>query len=168
MKRFSRRPKVVIFLIYAFVYHSVFNPDYVLIYLLFLCFLDGFWGFFNNLKLDSFPTLRGDCSGSKSKRRRPNVEQDKENIKPSGEGSPTPGLCLLYQTRVYGMFSGTQDKCATCIKTAYPLEKTGEEGDIVVSCRTAFGLKPIQESKEHIIFHCYVFTMLDVAFFHRD
>ncbi|KAL1824608.1 hypothetical protein ACET3Z_011386 [Daucus carota] len=71
-------------------------------------------------------------------------------------------------SKATGMFSGTQDKCATCGKTAYPLEKTGEDGGIFVSCRTTFGLKPIQESKEHIIFHCYVFTMLDVAFFHRN
>lgn len=40
---------------------------------------------------------------------------------------------LKIQTRspskAAGMFSGTQDKCATCGKTAYPLEKVNELGE---------------------------------------
>ncbi|CAL9079952.1 unnamed protein product [Musa textilis] len=32
-------------------------------------------------------------------------------------------------SRVSSMFSGTQDKCATCHKTAYPLEKLTVEGE---------------------------------------
>ena len=39
--------------------------------------------------------------------------------------------CVTFQTRspskAASMFSGTQDKCATCGKTAYPLEKVGFE-----------------------------------------
>lgn len=39
------------------------------------------------------------------------------------------GIFCLYQTRspskAASMFSGTQEKCATCGKTAYPLEKVG-------------------------------------------
>jgi hypothetical protein len=40
-----------------------------------------------------------------------------------------PLLMFCFQTRspskAAGMFSGTQEKCATCGKTAYPLEKVG-------------------------------------------
>ncbi|KAF7816363.1 LIM domain-containing protein WLIM2b-like [Senna tora] len=42
------------------------------------------------------------------------------------------GLFCLFQTRspskAASMFSGTQEKCATCGKTAYPLEKVTVEG----------------------------------------
>lgn len=42
----------------------------------------------------------------------------------------TTGIFCLFQTRspskAAGMFSGTQEKCATCGKTAYPLEKVRE------------------------------------------
>lgn len=38
-------------------------------------------------------------------------------------------LLFCFQTKspskAAGMFSGTQEKCATCGKTAYPLEKVG-------------------------------------------
>ncbi|RWR72166.1 LIM domain-containing protein WLIM2b [Cinnamomum micranthum f. kanehirae] len=40
----------------------------------------------------------------------------------SQEQSKTP-------SKVSSMFSGTQDKCATCHKTAYPLEKVTVEGE---------------------------------------
>ncbi|KAG6484625.1 hypothetical protein ZIOFF_053146 [Zingiber officinale] len=33
-------------------------------------------------------------------------------------------------SKVSSMFSGTQDKCASCNKTAYPLEKISVEGEI--------------------------------------
>lgn len=40
-----------------------------------------------------------------------------------------PTILCSFQTRspskAASMFSGTQDKCATCGKTAYPLEKVG-------------------------------------------
>lgn len=34
-----------------------------------------------------------------------------------------PGTQTKSPSKAAGMFSGTQDKCATCGKTAYPLEK---------------------------------------------
>ncbi|KAE9591263.1 putative transcription factor interactor and regulator LIM family [Lupinus albus] len=33
-------------------------------------------------------------------------------------------------TKAASMFSGTQEKCATCCKTAYPLEKVTVEGQV--------------------------------------
>ncbi|GAU40078.1 hypothetical protein TSUD_151220 [Trifolium subterraneum] len=43
--------------------------------------------------------------------------------------SADPGTPQLTRTpsKAAGMFSGTQDKCATCGKTAYPLEKVTVE-----------------------------------------
>ncbi|XP_063943541.1 uncharacterized protein LOC108209057 isoform X2 [Daucus carota subsp. sativus] len=47
-------------------------------------------GFFNHLNLDSFPSSKG----FKWKRRRQNVETNKENIKQSEEGNPSTGSLL--------------------------------------------------------------------------
>lgn len=45
------------------------------------------------------------------------------------------GIFCVFQTRspskAASMFSGTQEKCATCGKTAYPLEKVGLKNLII-------------------------------------
>ncbi|KAK9147857.1 hypothetical protein Scep_006614 [Stephania cephalantha] len=47
---------------------------------------------------------------------------------PSGQNSQKPNEMNRTPSKLSSMFSGTQDKCATCHKTAYPLEKVNVEG----------------------------------------
>nr|GLL34412.1 LIM domain-containing protein PLIM2b-like [Ipomoea trifida] len=52
-----------------------------------------------------------------------NFSKNFQTSKPERENSMTRG-----PTKVSAMFSGTQDKCAACTKTVYPLEKCAHGG----------------------------------------
>ncbi|KAK9103322.1 hypothetical protein Sjap_020576 [Stephania japonica] len=47
---------------------------------------------------------------------------------PAGQNSHKPNDMNRIPSKLSSMFSGTQDKCVTCHKTAYPLEKVNVEG----------------------------------------
>ncbi|KAK9144960.1 hypothetical protein Sjap_004863 [Stephania japonica] len=54
-----------------------------------------------------------------------------KNFQPSGKSSSSEKLQEMARTpsKLSYLFSGTQDKCAVCNKTAYPLEKVSVEGE---------------------------------------
>ncbi|XP_058082957.1 LIM domain-containing protein WLIM2b-like [Magnolia sinica] len=48
---------------------------------------------------------------------------------PGRSGDKPPNELTRAPSKLSSMFCGTQDKCATCHKTAYPLEKVSVEGE---------------------------------------
>ncbi|RWR91906.1 LIM domain-containing protein WLIM2b-like protein [Cinnamomum micranthum f. kanehirae] len=52
-----------------------------------------------------------------------------KNFQTSGKSSEKTNELSRTPSKVSSMFCGTQDKCATCHKTAYPLEKVTVEGE---------------------------------------
>ncbi|XP_057976094.1 LIM domain-containing protein WLIM2b-like [Malania oleifera] len=52
-----------------------------------------------------------------------------KKFQPSGKSSGKPNELARAPSKLSSMFSGTQDKCAVCKKTVYPLEKVTVEGE---------------------------------------
>ncbi|XP_077240228.1 LIM domain-containing protein WLIM2b-like [Tasmannia lanceolata] len=52
-----------------------------------------------------------------------------KNFQTSGKSNEKLNELTRAPSKLSSMFSGTQDKCATCHKTAYPLEKVTVEGE---------------------------------------